>query len=74
MLPYEEVIVLERTITEAVDLAIDGGAAEGYMILLSGVERARQARAEGESWGEELVKRYQKAVAAFARLFGLGRA
>jgi hypothetical protein len=74
MLPYEELIVLERTVAEAVDLAIDGGAAEGYMILLSGVERARQTRAEGKSWGEELVRRYQKAADAFARQFGLGRA
>jgi hypothetical protein len=74
MLPYEELIALERTVAEAVDLALVGGAAEGYMILLSGVERARQARTEGKSWGEELVQRYQKAADAFARQFGLGQA
>jgi hypothetical protein len=71
MLPYEELIVLESTVAEAVELALDGDAAEGYMVLLAGVERARQTRAEGKGWGEELVQRYQKAADAFARQFGL---
>jgi hypothetical protein len=74
MLPHEEVIALQTTVAAAVELAIDGAAAEGYAILLSGVERARQARAEGKSWGDELVKCYQRAADAYARQFDLGRA
>jgi hypothetical protein len=74
MLPSEEQIALETTVAHAVELAIAGAAAEGYVLLLSGLERARQARTEGKDWGEELVKRYEKAADAFARQFGLGRA
>src|SRR5262249_19840721 len=71
MLPPEELIALRTTVANAVELAVDGAAADGYVILLSGVERARQARTEGNSWGEELVVRYEKAADAFARQFGL---
>jgi hypothetical protein len=74
MLPPKELIALETTVADAVELAVDGAAAEGYVLLLAGVERAQQARAEGKSWGEELVRRYQQAADAFARQFGLGRA
>ena len=74
MLPHEELIALTTTVADAVQLAIDGAAADGYVLLLSGIERARQARAEGNDWGEELLQRYQKAAEAFARQFGLGRA
>jgi hypothetical protein len=74
MLPYEELRALTATVSEAVDLAIDGAAADGYILLLSGVQRARQARAEGNDWGEELMQRYQKAAESFAHQFGLGRA
>jgi hypothetical protein len=74
MLPHEELISLQTTMAATVDLAVAGAAAEGYVILLAEVERARQARAAGKSWGEELVQCYQRAAEAFAHQFGLGRA
>lgn len=74
MLPHEELIALQTKVADAVDLAMDGAAAEGYVILLSGIERARQSCAEGKRWGEELADRYRKAADAFAHQFGLGRA
>jgi hypothetical protein len=49
-------------VEEAVDLARDGNAADGYEALLAGLHRAREAETDGATWGTELVTRYREAL------------
>jgi hypothetical protein len=72
MLPIHELETFLITVEEAVDLARDGDAADGYEALLAGLHRAREA--EDEPWGEELIRRYSEAVERFAALYSVGRA
>jgi hypothetical protein len=62
MLPRHELNAFLTTVTDAVDLAREGDAAEGYTALLAGLHRAEQAQADGELWAEELASRYREAL------------
>jgi hypothetical protein len=72
MLPRNELDLFLVMVEDAVDLAREGDAADGYEMLLAGLHRARDV--EGEPWGEELVSRYLEALDRFAGLYGIGRA
>jgi hypothetical protein len=48
MLPNNELDAFLLTVTDAIDLAREGDAAEGYTVLLVGLHRAEQARDDGE--------------------------
>jgi hypothetical protein len=61
-------------VDEAVELAGEGKAADGYTALLAGLERAREAEEDGEPWAEELVRRWNVAVENYAARHGIGGA
>lgn len=74
MLPRREFDTLLLTMTDVVDLADNGDAAEGYTALLAGLHRAKELRDEGFEWGEELVRRWEMACDLYAERHGIGRA
>jgi hypothetical protein len=75
MLPDNEVAsFFLLTVGDALDLARDGEAADGYEMLIAGLRRARETEADGETWAPELVTRYQDALERFAEMYGVGRA
>jgi hypothetical protein len=74
MIPYAEIAALMLTVADAMDRANAGAVTDGYMILLSGLERAAAACDAGAPWGEDLRKRYQTAAEDFASQYGIGRA
>jgi hypothetical protein len=72
MLPDNELASFLLTVEDALDLARDGEAADGYEMLLAGLHRAREV--DGQPWADELVGRYSLAVARFAEMYHIGRA
>jgi hypothetical protein len=72
--PHSELSTLMLAVGDALDLAEASQVANGYMILLQGLQRASDADEAGEKWGEELRQRYQTAADDFAQQDGLGRA
>ncbi len=73
-LPRPELDTLLLTISEAVDLAEEGKAADGYQALLSGLRRAAEAAEGGEPGGQELARRWQEALDRYAERHRIGRA
>lgn len=61
-------------VQEAVELAEEGQATDGYTALLAGLSRAREVVEDGEPRGEELFRRWEAAVANDAARHGIGRA
>jgi CheY-like chemotaxis protein len=59
-LPLAEIDLFTMTAAEAFGFAVRGDVAEGLDCLLAGIRRAEAARAAGEPWGEELLRRYQE--------------
>lgn len=74
MIPHPELTTLLLAVADAVDLAEAGRAADGYVLLLQGLQRAGEACDAGQDWGEALRRRYQTATDDFARQYALGRA
>ena len=74
MLPIDEFSALTLIVTSAYDLADAGNAEEGYLVLLLGLRHAKEAHAEGQGWGGELIARYEETCELFASRYGLGRA
>jgi hypothetical protein len=58
VIPRNEIDTVLPTVDEAVELAEEGKAADGYTALLAGLERAREAGEDGEPWAGELVGRW----------------
>jgi hypothetical protein len=73
MLPCHEFDTFLMTITDATEFAREWNVGDGYIALLAGLYRAKQAREEGEPWGAELVGRYEAALERYARLYGVAR-
>jgi hypothetical protein len=74
MIPHAEIATLMLAVGDALDLAKAGQVANGYMILLQGLQRAHAVDEAGEKWGAELRQRYQAAADDFAQQYSLGRA
>jgi hypothetical protein len=74
VIPRPELDTFLLTVNEAVELAEEGQAADGYTALLAGLARAREAVEDGEPWGEELVRRWEVAVENYAARRRIGRA
>jgi hypothetical protein len=55
LLPEAECQNLIQAEREAWNLAYQGRLADGYSLLLSGLERAEEVCVAGEEWGEALV-------------------
>lgn len=68
--PYEEG-VLDLAEVEAMDQALAGNLVEGYDILLTGYERARDAAERGESEAAELLACYRLALRRYSERFGV---
>jgi hypothetical protein len=73
VLPRAEVDALTRSLAEVLALAEDGQVADGYELLLWGVQRAEAARNEGGVWGDELVSCWEWALADYTVRYGLPR-
>jgi hypothetical protein len=50
MLPRQEIDTFLMAVTDAVDFAREEGIADGYTVLLAGLDHAREAEADGETW------------------------
>lgn len=71
MLPTNEIDTLTMTVTDAIDLAAEGNAADGYTALLAGLQRAEEIAEEGVEWGPELVERWRTACSNYAKQYGV---
>jgi hypothetical protein len=71
VLPTHEIDMLTTTVTEAVDLAVEGKPEDGYTKLLAGLQHAEETAAKGEAWGTELVFRWRIACENFAKHYGV---
>jgi hypothetical protein len=69
-LPRNELTSLLIAVADAVDHAHRGELADGYTLLLAGLQRARKAQADREPWGEELVAGYHEAMDRYAEYWG----
>ncbi len=70
-LPVTELDRLLNDFQEALDLAGTGCAAEGFLRLSHGRDRAMQLAELGFIWAEELSMRYEGAVEAFQRRYAV---
>lgn len=66
ILPQAALDMLKFDIADAAALAAQGKQAEGAALLAAGLQRAEAARAAGQPWAEEWVRRYQEAQRRFA--------
>ena len=66
MIPDPELDQLVSTVATAVDYLQEHRPVQGYLFLLSGLNRARDLVAEAE-WGPRLVLLYTGALGAYAR-------
>jgi hypothetical protein len=71
MLPTNEIDTLAMTVTDAVDLAVEGKLADGYSELLAGLKRAEEIAAEGVEWGPELVHWWRGALENYCDSYGV---
>ncbi len=71
MLPDREIASLLLLVVDATGLADEGHLADGYVLLLAGRRRAEDLRDAGESWGIELVWRYQGALESYIAFYGV---
>jgi hypothetical protein len=71
VLPTNEIDTLTRTVTEAIDLAVERNPEDGYITMLAGLQRAEEIEAEGVEWGPELVKRWRLACESYAKHYGV---
>ena len=56
-MPSHELDTFLLTVNEAVELAEEGKAADGYTTLLAGLSRAREAVEDGQPWGRSWLGR-----------------
>jgi hypothetical protein len=73
MVPETETDVLLLSITIAEGLASAGKVAEGHACLLAALGRAEDLADEGESWAEELVRRYRAEIDHYTATYELLR-
>ncbi|HEU4753155.1 MAG TPA: hypothetical protein VFU47_08600 [Armatimonadota bacterium] len=73
MSPRTESMVYRRVAIQAIDMALAGDAADGYVCLVEALCRATALRDAGEPWGEELVAQYQRALDDFANVYDVAR-
>ncbi len=73
MLPPANVDTLLNSVFEALDLAADGHAADGYQLLLLGKHKALEDAARGEPWAKELEERWDHAIRRYVDRCGMGR-
>lgn len=62
---------LNRTLTRALNRALDGALAEGYSLLLQALHAAEEAACCDVAWAEELVRIYHLALENYSWRFGL---
>lgn len=72
--PEVELEAFLLTVAEAVDLAAEGNAGDGYAALLAGLQRACEAQEDGEPWAAVLVKRWTEARDNYANRHHIPRA
>ena len=61
MIPTSEIDTLTMTLTEAIDLALEGSLADGYTALMAGLQRVEENAEKGAEWGTALVARWRLA-------------
>jgi hypothetical protein len=71
MLPDMNLDAFYQSVTEAVILADEGQADQGYRVLNQALERAERAREGGEEWGEEMARHYRMALVRFANRYSI---
>jgi hypothetical protein len=71
VLPQGEVNALTRSLAEVLELAQADQLADGYDLLLWGLERAEAVRDEGVLWGDELVAYWQWAHTNYVNQYGI---
>jgi len=65
MIPKDELRHLAVSIMDANTAAGDGRVNAGCQLLLSGLQRAQNAAAQGEPWAAELEEHYRRAIANY---------
>lgn len=65
-IPEPEYQCFLNAVVGALDLAAAGYAMTGLVSLQLGLSLARAAAADGETWGDELVRSYELAVGRYA--------
>lgn len=69
-----EAATFAASIQLATELAGDGRAPVGYLLLLEARHHAVKVQQAGEHWGDELLVAWQKAIDGYAARYGIGRA
>jgi hypothetical protein len=71
MIPDDELNTLLTRIDEAVALAAEGRLADGYSLLLAGMDEAKDAGEQGAGWADDLAERYRLALDNYAVSYGV---
>jgi hypothetical protein len=66
-----EIALLTDVMHDAISLGVEGHLADGYTMLLLGLEQALEAEAAGVPEAPELVPRWRAACEAYAQTFGV---
>lgn len=69
--PASELRILNALCVLAVDMALDGFVAEGYVSLVEGFCRAK--RHGGEPWSDELIAQYRRTLDDYAERYNIAR-
>src|SRR5439155_19370576 len=73
MLPPAEIDCLLNAVFEALDLAADDHAEEGYQVLVLGKQKALEGKVNVEPWAKELEDRWDHAIRRYVDRCGLAR-
>jgi hypothetical protein len=68
--PLHEMDLLILAEVEAIELAAEGQRMKGFHVLQQGLSRAQQEHQDGASYGDELVRHWQRTVDGYCRRHG----
>lgn len=74
MLLGAEAATFATALQMATELAGEGRAAIGYLLLLEGRHHASTVQLAGEHWGDELLLAWQEVIDGYAARYSVGRA
>jgi hypothetical protein len=69
MIPKEQIRALALAAADAYDMAANGQHLQGYLRLLTALERAEASRAAGEPWAAELVVLFLEVVDRYRKQY-----
>jgi hypothetical protein len=72
MIPQPELDAFLRTVSQAEQLARAGRVPEGYLCLLTELNRAADAQDADQPWADHLIRRCNATLDDYAAAYGIG--